>query len=355
MLSELLRKMFAIALLGAATAGCSDAAAPAQRLEQGVLGGEDTGYDHAGVLYVTSEVGNLQGSPVVKIGSGSLVAPNLLVTALHVVSKNPSNVPFTCDDSGNEITGSEGADLGGEVAADKVAVYAGPIPGSTPLARGERIVSTGSDTLCENDLAFVVLGATLDLPHYEIRRDERAEIGDTVTVVGYGAPSGMDVAARTRRDVNVRAVGQWIRTFTVSAGPCEGDSGGPALDEQGRITGVFSSVASDCTSSSSAAKYTDISYFGPLVEQAFEAAGAGSPWSSGEGGQPASAGAAGAAGEPGLPGAGAASGGGGSSSEPAERDAGCSFLPQPARAAVSSWAAALFGCWLLARRLKERA
>jgi Trypsin-like peptidase domain len=285
---RLLSRAGILTLIGWACSACSgEGGEPLHRSAEKIIGGQHTGYDHAGVLYVTTEIGSLGGNVFVKAGSGSLIAPNLVATALHVVSKNPSNIPFTCDESGNEISGSEGSALGATVEPAKVAVYAGPIPGSEPLARGTRIVSTGSKTLCENDLAFIVLDTPLDLPTYEVRRPEVVRVGDSVTVVGYGTPPDMEVIARTEREVDVSAVGQWIRTFTVTAGPCEGDSGGPALDEQGRLVGVFSSVASDCTGSASAAKYTDLSYFGSLIEDAFESAGAGSAWGSGgAGGQP---------------------------------------------------------------------
>jgi hypothetical protein len=122
----------------------------------------------------------------------------------------------------------------------------------------------------------------------------------------------------------VTDVGQWIRTFTVSEGPCEGDSGGPALAEDGELVGVFSSVASGCTGSGATPKYTDVSYFESLVEKAFEAAEAGSPWPSGAGGEPpAEAGQAGMATDAGA-------GAGGSSGTPATEprardDSGCSF------------------------------
>jgi Trypsin-like peptidase domain len=339
-------------------AGCSASGAqPLESERQAVLGGEPTGASHAGVLYVTSEVRNVGGTAIVKIGSSALIAPNLLVTALHVVSQNPSNVPFTCDNSGSATSGSSGASLGALVSPEKVLVYAGPEPTGEPLARGQRILSTGSTTICQNDLAFVVLDESLDLPTYRVHRGDPMALGDALTVVGYGSglSSTQETSVRSARGVDVVAVGQWIRTFTVSLGPCEGDSGGPALSRSGELVGIFSSVARDCLVQGAAPKYTDVSYFSRLVEEAFDAAGAGSPWaapSEGEGG----AGGASEAEQSGAP----SVGGEPSAPPPApppeerERDSSCSTSSKP-RGESSSLAAWLaLGAALVSLRVGSR-
>lgn len=348
MYSRLLKAGGAARLLLLAILGCS--AQPEALAEQRlpVIGGEETGEGQAAVLYVTAEVRNLSGTPVEKIGSGTLVAPNLVATALHVISRNPSNVPFTCDATGNDVSGSSGSLLGPTVAPEKIAVYAGPVPGAEPLARGSAIVSSGSTTICQNDIAFVVLDAPVDLPTAPIHHGAAAEVGDAFTVVGYGmAPMdfGAELIVRTEREVKVTEVGQWIRTFTVSEGPCEGDSGGPALDSDGELSGVFSSVSADCTGPNAAPKYTDISYFAPLVEQAFETAGAGWPWTDGGAGEGQSA--AGRAGA-GWQATGATSGGG--APHTGARDASCSTQPQ--RGGWSFYSI-LLGAWLVWRWVRH--
>jgi hypothetical protein len=293
-----------------------------------VVGGTETGEAQASVLFVAAEVRTIGGVPLAKLGSGTLVAPNLVATALHVVSVNPSNVPFTCDATGNEVSGSKGSLLGATVAPEKVAVYGGPTvyggPASAePLAYGRQIVSTGSSTICENDLAFVILDRELSLPVVPVRRGEPIQPGEVLTAVGFGSGEPSASPTRTQRDVNVTAAGQWIRTFTVSEGPCEGDSGGPALSAEGAIVGVFSTVGVECTGPNAAAKYTDLSFFSKLVERAFEAGGDGSPWATvnGEGG----ASGASAQGD-----AGQASQAGATGEDPKARAAGgCSFGPRP--------------------------
>jgi hypothetical protein len=278
-----LLKTGCVCLFAGASFACGSAEPVAQQT-LAVLGGTETGDDHGSVVYVKAEIANVGGSVVTKVGSGTLLAPNLISTALHVISRNPSDVPFTCDATGHDVSGSQSAQLGPTVAAEKIAIYGGPYPGYEPIAYGAQLVTSGSTTICQNDIAFVVLDRALDLPVVAVHRGTRAAVGDVVTAVGFAGEDTEHLNPRTQRAVEVTAVGQWIRTFTVSAGPCEGDSGGPALAENGELVGVFSSVSRDCTNVNAAAKYTDVSFFAPLVEAAFDAAQAGSPWPTSDGG-----------------------------------------------------------------------
>jgi len=279
---QFLRLGLVCSLAGASSFGCGSAE-PVARHELPVIGGNETGNDYASVVYVTAEIANLGGSAITKAGSGSLVAPNLVATALHVISRNPSNIPFTCDATGNDVSGSQGSQLGATVAPEKVAIYAGPYPDGEPIAYGMKLVTSGSTTICQNDIAFVVLDRALELPVVTVHRGSSATVGEVLTAVGFGGQEPDQLNPRTQRPVNVTAVGQWIRTFTVSEGPCEGDSGGPALSHSGELVGIFSSVSMDCTNFNASAKYTDVSFFSPLVQTAFAAADAGSPWPEGKG------------------------------------------------------------------------
>lgn len=359
---QLLRHGLGCLVVSAALFGCG-APEPVAEQKQGVIGGTQTGYDHAGVVYVTAEIANLGGSPVAKAGSGSVLAPNLIVTALHVISRNPSNIPFTCDATGNDVSGSQGSQLGATVAPEKVTIYAGPVADGEPLAQGARLVTSGSTTICQNDIAFVVLDRALDLPTVTLHRGGPVSPGEVLTAIGFGGEDPTVLNPRTEREVSVTAVGQWIRTFTVSEGPCEGDSGGPALSDNGELVGVFSSVSMDCTNANASAKYTDISFFTPLVQAAFDAAGAGSPWPEGDGGaagtsgmEPAAAGADSAAGA-GAAAAGATSTAGGPEKpDTSGDDSGCALggAPRPTFGSALVVSALLLSAQR-ARRRKRRA
>jgi hypothetical protein len=338
----------AVIAVGASACSPDGLEEPVAEQRQAISGGSQTGARREPVLFVTSEVRNLGGNPLVKIGSGTLVAPNLVMTALHVVSRNASNTPFSCDTQGNPGDGS-GAQLGGTVPPEKVAVSGGPEPGDEPLAYGALIVSSGSTTICQNDLAFIVLDRALELPTYAIRRGTPASPGDDVTVVGYGAAPDEEPGTsvvRTERAVTVAAVGQWIRTFTVTEGPCEGDSGGPALSSTDELVGVFSSVSVDCTGPNAAPKYTDLGYFASLVEEAFEAADAGSPWSTPTGASGAPAGQAGAPSNE-------AGAGGAVALEPPAGDSGsaCCQVGRSENGGMGGW---LLGAILVRRQVRRR-
>jgi hypothetical protein len=351
---QLLSAGFGCLLASISLLGCSSPEPVAQKTFA-VLGGQQTGNDHGSVVYVTAEIANLGGSPIAKAGSGSLLAPNLIVTALHVVSRNPSNVPFTCDATGNDVSGSQGSQLGATVAPEKIAVYAGPFPDGEPIAYGVELVTSGSTTICQNDIAFLVLDRSLDLPQVAVHRGGPAHVGDVLTAVGFGGVDTSELNPRTERKVDVTAVGQWIRTFTVSEGPCEGDSGGPALADSGELVGVFSSVSMDCTNANANAKYTDVSFFSPLVQDAFDAAGAGSPWPEGDGGAagapaepPTAAGAASAAGDGNAAGA-------SSPASPAHGDSSCALRAGTSASSRSLTMALLLSALALTARRARRA
>jgi hypothetical protein len=249
------------------------------------------------------------------------------------------------------VSSTNGAVLGATVAPEKFSIYQGFTPSAEPVAHGVQIISTGSETLCENDLAFVVLDRAVDLPIVPIYRGPPAQLGDVLTAVGYGSEDPDALPTRTQREVTVTEVGQWVRTFTVSEGPCEGDSGGPTLSSTGELTGVFSSVSVGCTGPNASAKYTDISFFSKVVEEAFRAADAGSPWPdevAGGGGGAGGADSAGSAGEASQMLAGAGNG-------MHDDDRGCTCASVGGSAARGSWLLALGGgLWVITRRVVAR-
>lgn len=261
--------------------------------------------------------------------TASLVAPNLVLTAQHCVSYIADG-PFACNARGELTDNPEGGgQLGLGLPPERIEVYGAPTPRMAPLARAVQIVSTHSTNICQNDIAFVVLDAALDLPVVPLRVGRPAAVGERGVLVGYGMGAGeRGIDYRTQRreqkgGLEIRGVGPDSVEDGVTTVPprslllegpsgCIGDSGGPLLAEQtGAVVGIYSlQTASDCASPRVTHQLVHVPPFEFLMRDAFEAAGATplleEPASSGG----ASSGVGGAGAEP-------VGGGGGAESDPA--------------------------------------
>ena len=188
--------------------------------------------------------------------SGSLVAPNLVLTARHCVSAT-SNVGFTCDSSGD---GTDGGAIGPDYDPSSVYIYAGsraPTQFTTPSATAVRFFHDDATNVCNHDLALIELRqpitgvkvGALDLA-------STPAAGQTITTVGWGvtADGGAPGLRQERGGVAIVAVGPADVPSGYAVGPaefdvgesiCVGDSGGPALDSSNAIVGVVSRGGND--------------------------------------------------------------------------------------------------------------
>jgi hypothetical protein len=266
-------------------------AAPARAVVHGVPSGAR---DDAVVLVLRDDGGRC---------TGTLVAPDLVVLALHCVTEISSG-PVACDGQ-NRPVGARGAATGGRITADiapeRLRVFAGTgapsLATMPPAARGTRVYRPAAGSVCAGDLA--VLRLDRPVTRYAIaplRLERGVSAGEPVVVVGYGrTEAGKLPPTRYRRDgVSVVRVGPAPggggfvaladTTFEVSEGPCLGDSGGPAFDAgSGALVGVFSgggnprarldNPASPCLGPDVRNRYTTIASFRELVLQAFHDAG----------------------------------------------------------------------------------
>ena len=231
------------------------------------------------------------------ICSSSLVAPNLVLTARHCVSHLVQGL-FTCTAQGELVSEDAAAGtLGRQLPADSLEFFSGKVPRTTPAAYGQEVISTLSETICVNDLAFVVLDRPLDLPVLPLRLGGRAERGEPVTLVGYGLDDAMsqteslDVATqpRTHNDTLVVAdVGLDVaddsvfstappRTIVVEGlAGCLGDSGGPLMARKtGAALGVYSLLGgAGCLAANARHLFAHVPVFEALISDAFAAAGA---------------------------------------------------------------------------------
>jgi MYXO-CTERM domain-containing protein len=215
--------------------------------------------------------------------SGTLVAPNIVLTALHCVA-NFSGGDFSCNSDGTLQTSNAGGGMLGElVDPAQIDIRVGVFPATAVDAHAVKLFGTGTNQICRNDLALVVLDRDLDLPLSALRLQRGVELGEKTRVVGYGASENAATEGRFARagmriiDRGVDAGGSNTniaapRTVVVGQGPCHGDSGGPLFSEEtGALIGVYSLVSgASCTAVGVRNVYTRLEPFADLVQSAFD-------------------------------------------------------------------------------------
>jgi len=218
--------------------------------------------------------------------SGALIAPNVMLTALHCVAEFDTSGKFTCDSTGALTTRPPAGSIGATKDPATITVHVGVTPNQDPDAIGATVFGSRSNLICRNDIAVVVLDRELDLPVAPVRLERRTRRGELVRAVGYGS-TGMSgrIQRYVRRDVTVTHVGEERdfepegtaapNTFVVTEGPCQGDSGGPAISEEtGAVVGVYSiSAGSSCTAPGIRNVFTTVAPFVDMIQEAMELAG----------------------------------------------------------------------------------
>jgi hypothetical protein len=265
---------------GGHEAGESDPAA--ERLP--VLNGEPSGPEDDHVVYLIST-----GERVIRRCSGTLVAPNLVLTARHCIS-NFMEGTFTCTPEGELAAGSVGGGIGDLVPAENIHVHIGvdPDDAGEPAAVGAEAFVVQTTSICRNDIALVLLDRSLpNLPVAALRLDAGNEKGEPLRAVGYGLDHESVIGVRNTLDgLRIDQVGESEfqpegdpvppRTFS-TRGPalCLGDSGGPVFADTGAQTGILSQVVGPCEAATARNVFTQVAPFArALIEPAFEAAGA---------------------------------------------------------------------------------
>jgi MYXO-CTERM domain-containing protein len=255
-----LRSLAALAVL--ALPACAPLEGPGDELDDEVTGeGRLTikgGYEEPNYPSVVGIADFQHGS----ICTGSLIGPNLVLTARHCVSTTQNEAPgggIICSQS----TSAAPFNASAFAVTTKPDMYSSSYADWHDVAE---VVTLPIDTnlFCGNDQAILILKENL-APEEAVpmipRVDSMLAKGELYDAVGYGMINDTNqnsAGIRRRRDdlavycAETECVGvsayvkdsEWIG----DTGICSGDSGGPAIDKQGRVVGVTSRGGAGCVS-----------------------------------------------------------------------------------------------------------
>jgi MYXO-CTERM domain-containing protein len=266
--------------VGPASSANEPTATASSAIYGGVLDNDAT--QNASVVAI--EVG-AQGDESFYLCSGTLIAPNVVLTARHCVSTQLTTSPI-CDQNGNTTNGPH---FGGDIPVDQINVFATAAiyQGEAPSAAAKTVYHPAGTTECNADVALIVLaqGITTASPS-RVRIASPVTAGESTRAVGFGANNESTVVYGTRYrkdDLPVLAIGSAVSASQTPLGnnefelggesTCAGDSGGPVLDETtNAIVGVLSRGPADCTVTDGHI-YSSLAGFAPLFQQAFAEAG----------------------------------------------------------------------------------
>jgi len=159
----------------------------------------------------------------------------------------------------------------GEERPSSLAIMVGDdLANARTVAHGVEVVKPSGVTLCEADIAFIVLDEEVKAVKPMPIGSRAPAKGDHVRAVGYGQDEDNGVAGKKLVREHVRVQDVTAAELLIGEATCHGDSGGPAIDEStGEIVGVLSRGGPSCEGADVHNIYTRVDAFAWLVEEAF--------------------------------------------------------------------------------------